>query len=42
MDVNCCLQCEKSYEDQMVWVLEQLHHPLFNDKKVVQIHEVLP
>lgn len=41
VDMNCCLQYKMSYEDQMVWVLEQLHHPLLNDKKAVQIVEVL-
>ena len=40
-NMNCCLQSEMYYEDQMVWVLEQLHHPLLNDKKVDQIDEVL-
>lgn len=39
-DGNCLLQYKMSYEDQMVLVVEQLHHPLLNDKKVVQIVEV--
>lgn len=32
-DGNCLLQYKMSYEDQMVLVVEQLHHPLLNDKK---------